>query len=73
VTVGFTENEHVIRFLVCGDVVEVHDSWASGVLECGKSELTFTVTAFIERVLQDLSTEFPAIQSNTFFSQLGER
>lgn len=72
VTIGFTENDHVVRFLRYGEKVEVYDSWASGVLECGKSELITTAAAFVERVLRDISTEFPGIQSNAFFTQLGE-
>jgi hypothetical protein len=72
VGLDFTENDHVVRFLRRDDVVEVHDSWASGVLECGKSELILAATAFIERVCQELSSGYPAIRSNTFFAQLME-
>jgi hypothetical protein len=71
--IDFTENDHSVRFLSRDGVVEIEDSWASGVLACGEAELLIAATSFIEGVLQDLSTEFPAIQSNTFFAQLGER
>ncbi|BCJ67733.1 hypothetical protein [Polymorphospora rubra] len=70
--IDFTENDHSVRFVSHGDSVRVEDSWASGVLACHKEEFLAAVTCFVDRVIQDLATEFPAIRSNVFFVQLGE-
>ncbi|TDC45151.1 hypothetical protein E1258_30680 [Micromonospora sp. KC207] len=72
-SIDFTENDHSVRFVCHEDLVHVEDSWASGVLACDREELLTAATCFIDGVLRDLSAEHPAIRSNAFFIQLGER
>lgn len=72
-TIDFTENDHSVRFVCREGLVQIEDSWASGALACDKDELLMAARCFIDCALRDLSKEFPAIRSNAFFIQMGER
>lgn len=71
-TLEFTESEATIEFRRQGSKIQVSAEYASATAEAPLQDLRQTASAFFRSVLDDVSSRWPQITDNPFYSERRE-